>query len=276
MPDFFFSRGEDKRGPQKKRRIERKDEGGRQAADHLPTRSVLFVEYSEGSLLAKRVRETLARIEGIIGCKIKTVERSGLPLARQFPLTRLWEGLPCSRLDCVTCQQEGETIYPCTMRSVTYQNICLTCHPGGGEKRPKFDKEVKVPALYVGESARSLYERGKEHRQAYRERREDSHILKHQVLHHGGKDNPKFHLRPIEFHRTALNRQISEAVKISRLGEAGLLNSKGEFNRSRIARLSLGSSLEEVEEPEAVDKEGEENEEKVLKWEGTKLEMRRK
>ena len=42
-----------------------------------------------------------------------------------------------------------------------------------------------------------------------------------------------------------MNRQLSEAVKIGRFGEENLLNSKGEYNRSRIARLSLGEMVVE-------------------------------
>ena len=58
----------------------------------LPTRSVIFVEYSEGGILIKKVREVLRRMEGILGCKIKAVEKTGVPISRQFPLTNLWEG----------------------------------------------------------------------------------------------------------------------------------------------------------------------------------------
>ena len=113
-------------------------------------------------------------MEGIVGCRIKAVERAGLALARQFPLTRLWYGVPCSREGCITCNQEGEEIYPCTRRSITYKNICLRCHPGGGMKKEKMDSQVLVPSIYIGETSRSLFERGREHWKAYREKREDS------------------------------------------------------------------------------------------------------
>ena len=136
------------------------------------------------------------------------------PLTRQFPLTRLWDGIPCSREGCITCEQGGEEIYPCTRRSLTYKNICLRCHPGGGEKKEKLDNKVEVPAVYIGETSRSLYERGRDHWRDYNEGRENSHILNHHVLHHGGEGVPRFHLRPLAFHKTALNRQLSEAVRI--------------------------------------------------------------
>ena len=207
-------------------------------------------------------------LEGIIGCKVKVVERSGTSIARLFPLTRLWDGVPCARDDCVTCGQEGETIYPCNMRSLTYQNICLVCHPEGGSKKAKLNMESVVPGVYIGESARSLYERGREHWRGFKERREDSHIWKHQVLHHGGNTAPKFHLRPVEFHRTALHRQLSEAVKISRFGEENLLNSRGEYNRSRIARLSLGDA--EEEKKPVLEEDMSMGEKEQTSWEGEK------
>ena len=142
----------------KRRRLEWTGEEKR-----MPTRSVIFVDFTTDSGLAKMMRETLAKLETIIGCKVKTVERTGIPLTRQFPLTRLWDGIPCSREGCITCEQGGEEIYPCTRRSLTYKNICLRCHPGGGEKKEKLDDKVEVPAVYIGETSRSLYERGREH-----------------------------------------------------------------------------------------------------------------
>ena len=145
-----------------------------------------------------------------------------------------------------------------------YKNICLRCHPGGGAKKESLDNQVLTPAVYIGETSRSLFERGREHWKAFHEKRENSHILKHHILHHGGEGEPKFHLRPLSFHKTALNRQLSEAVKIGRVGEDNLLNSKGEYNRSHIARLTLEKPMKK----KAVDavkedyrpKEGEEDE----------------
>ena len=126
----------------------------------------------------------------------------------------------------------------CTKRNVVYENVCLNCHPEAGE-----GKEVKeggeLPAIYVGETCRSLAERGAEHWADYRAGAEGSHIFKHHVVHHKGAGQPKFHLRPVRYYRTALGRQVGEAVRIRRRGEGNLLNSKTEFNRCHITRLSL-------------------------------------
>ena len=61
--------------------------------------------------------------------------------------------------------------------------------------------------------------------------------MKHQLLTHQGEE-PEFIVRAVSFHKTALDRQVSEAVRIRRRGGEGrVLNSKAEFNRSYIPRL---------------------------------------
>ena len=93
--------------------------------------------------------------------------------------------------------------------------------------------------MYVGESARSANERTEEHWRGYREKREDSHILKHHILHHQGEGEPDFHMRVVGVYRSALTRQVAEAVRIRRWGEGVVLNSKSEFNRCQLGRLTL-------------------------------------
>ena len=176
----------------------------------------------------------MERLKVILGYNIKVVERAGTPLKLMFPLSKIGEGGECGRVDCISCTQEtrGETIPPCRKRSVLYENICLKCNPEAGdeEKMKKWTPPLHPPSIYVGESARSLYERGKEHWANYKAGLENSHILKHHLLHHKGEGKPEFHLRPIGFFRTALSRQIAEACRIQKLGEEIILNSKDEFN----------------------------------------------
>ena len=93
-----------------------------------------------------------------------------------------------------------------------------------GGKRKKLSPPQYPPSIYIGESSRSIYERGKEHWRGFRTKAEDSHIYKHQELHHKGQE-PNFHLRPIRFLRTAMTRQVYEAVLIQRWGEDVVLNS---------------------------------------------------
>ena len=100
-----------------------------------------------------------------------------------------------------------------------------------------------VPSIYVGETARSIQERSKEHWDGYKSKDKDNHIYKHWILHHQGEGEPRFVMRVVQFHRSALSRQVGEAIRIRRRGV--VLNSRGEFNRCKISRLSLEQVIKE-------------------------------
>ena len=90
---------------------------------------------------------------------------------------------------------------------------------------------------------------------------QDSHIMKHQLLHRQGAE-PEFTVRVVDYKKTALTRQLGEAVRIRRRGgEGAVLNSKGEFNRSRIPRLVV-----EETDPEEIEKLEEQRAQEVRKY----------
>ena len=75
------------------------------------------------------------------------------------------------------------------------------------------------PSLYVGETSRSIQERGQKHWGAARRKEDTSHMRRHQILEHGGEE-PRFLFQVVNYHTTALARQIKEAVCIRRRGGA--------------------------------------------------------
>ena len=120
-------------------------------------------------------------------------------------------------------------------------------------KTERIDKEKKkVKFKYIGESSRSCYERGKEHWTTFEDLSPTSHILKHYLLEHEGlkMEDLEFGIKVTGSYRSALERQIAEAIKIEFELEKGtkLLNSKAEFNRCEIPRLKIGSRKQELEE----------------------------
>ena len=128
---------------------------------------------------------------------------------------------------------------------MVYENVCLACKEGAKSGRRVVQKNLDVPSIYVGESSRSIKERADEHWQAFRTGDEGSHILKHQTLNHQNKE-PQFIMMVSSFHKSALERQVGEAVRIRRRGGQGaVLNSKSEFNRCRIPRLVVEEQDEE-------------------------------
>ena len=124
----------------------------------------------------------------------------------------------------------------------------MKCNPQASDGKPLKEPNTEVPSVYVGESGRSIMERGMEHWKDFHNKKEDSHILKHHSVHHDGIGEPQFHLRPVGFFRSALSRQVAEAVRIRRRG-CSVLNSKGEYNRCSITRLNLPDSGTEPQPP---------------------------
>ena len=63
-------------------------------------------------------------------------------------------------------------------------------------------------------------------------------MLCHEELEHGAYTKPDFVMRVVRSYKTALSRQVGEAIRIQkRGGEGAILNSKAEFNRCQIPRL---------------------------------------
>ena len=100
--------------------------------------------------------------------------------------------------------------------------------------------DVKL-AKYVGESARSAKERFSEHMEDADNQKADSHMYKHWQNQHGGR-RTEFLFTIVSFHLSALDRQIAEAVRISRTGGEKILNSKGEYNRCELPRIVAADS----------------------------------
>ena len=246
-------------------------------------KSVLFVEQTVGGELAKRLRELLHRLAPVMGFAVKVVERMGATLQSRFPQSGIWEGTQCGRNTCITCNQGAEQIEQCTKRSAVYENVCGLCDEGaGGKGAAKGGSNPDIPSVYVGETSRTIQERALEHWAAAkgsRKAREGSHIHKHMEQHHRG-EQPKFYLKVAGFYRSALARQMAEAVRIRRRGgEGAVLNSKAEYNRCYVPRLRLVEEQEaiEVEQAEAEELQivGEELDREDQSWERRKYMDRR-
>ena len=213
-------------------------------------KSILFVEQSPEGELAKRMREVLKSMEPTLGFKIKVVERGGQPLGSKFPLTNLWDGATCGRDACITCEQGGDKLPNCSKKNLMYENVCITCNPGAGGEEEMEQLKDDIPTVYVGETSRSVHERGKEHYEGAKKGNENNHMVRHMRMEHKGEGGgaPNFKLRVVKYYKTALARQVAEAVRIRRRGgEGAILNSRGEFNRSYIPRLVVREEDEEVD-----------------------------
>ena len=170
-------------------------------------------------------------MEPTLGFRVKVIERNGRSLGSKFPLNTLWAGAKCGRVECITCEQGGEEeLPPCTKSNLVYENICTRCNPGATGKREQENLRVDIPTVYIGETSRSIFERSKEHWEGAEKGSEKNHMIKHQKLEHNGEPDPHFHMKVKGFFKTALARQVAEAVQIRRRGgEGSILNLRGSF-----------------------------------------------
>ena len=216
-----------------------KSKTGKQARP--PTIGVMFIDQTPGGMLAKKLQEVEDRLAGASGYRIRMVELSGTQLQRLLPNTNPWSGQNCGRINCYTCDQGGEVLQDCKRRNILYESKCVLCNPKEEESKKKEGaKDLnKSKGIYVGESARSIFERAGEHQADRIAKNEDSHMVKHWLSSHRELNSPpKFRVEVVGSYQDAMTRQIAEAVRIDLRGE-DVLNSKSEYSRCKIPLLVI-------------------------------------
>ena len=173
---------------------------------------------------------------------------------------------------CETSQEtKGVKSQDCSKRNILYETWCQDCKQADEDEAIiKGDDPKKIPLYkYLGESARSGFERGTEHMEDRRLLDTGSHMIKHLLDRHRGEnfDDIKFRMRVLRYHRSAYERQIHESVAIqTQRKHHHILNSKSEFNWCALPRMSLQlgendyrkqreKELEEKEQEEELHKE---------------------
>ena len=136
-----------------------------------------------------------------MGDKTKIVEKAGTAVARLLINKDPWSNSICWRTDCELCKYEDKGTR-CNTKSITYQNTCQLCLRRG------------TNSVYIGESSRTLYKRSQEHFQEARnvKMKDKSHMQIHAAEEHDGEVN--FKIKVLKPHRSAMERQIGETVKI--------------------------------------------------------------
>ena len=248
----------ERKGVRKQRREEMK--GGKKDRKTVEVKSVVFIQQTKDSRLVKRLREVEERLGETTGYRIKFVEKVGEKLVDILCQSNPWKGNNCLREDCILCETKEETgkgrRQCCSSRNVTYETWCGTCEDREKERIEKESKEERKDEIvknkgensgvklhkYVGETGRSVYERGKEHKKDRIKWDKGSHMLKHIVEEHEEEDDTeiKFRMRIIRNHRSAFERQIFESIRIqNERRNHNILNSRTEYNRCALPRLEV-------------------------------------
>ena len=196
-----------------------------------PTAVMFIPRTPEGKLLT-RLREIEHKLSGI-SRPVRLVEEAGTKLLESLCRGDPWEKTHCQRDQCTTCAPSWGKVGDCRKKNVVYEDVCLTC------------KDADKSSRYIGESSRTMYERGLEHVSDVKNLGTVSHIREHVLAEHPDqaqalRDAPHtlFSMQIICPARTALSRQIREAVEIGYNKTGGvILNNKEEFTRCLIPSL---------------------------------------
>ena len=125
-------------------------------------------------------------------------------------------------------------------------------------KKRSLDKKLNGPFFhYIGETSRSAYERGQEHLKDLEFKRPKSHYLRHAVEFHSDvpPESLKFKMKVLSSHRTSFERQIREAVLIDYYSGPMLMNSKLEYTRCSLPKMSINMGNKQKEEDPMISKE---------------------
>ena len=196
--------------------------------------TLMQVPSSKDGRLFKMLTAAEPRLAKMSGYQVKYVESSGKPLSKVFP--PIQTSNHCHRKDCFVCLSSPKNKPSmCKAKSVVYSITCELC-----EKTHKQDPSVAHKGLYIGESARTLYERSIEHMRKLRRMEDSSCLFKHWAITHPELlEAPSFLFKVIKKHSDPLSRMINEAITILKCAS---MNSKSEYRGYKLARLTVSQS----------------------------------
>ena len=154
--------------------------------------------------------------------KMKVIERRGQTLKNILQKSEPLSDYKCERKEeCMVCKNGGKG--DCRRENVTYKISCNRC-----EK------------IYIGETSKNAFTRGQQHTQQLQNKDKQSVLNRHlQLDHREETEIPQFKMTVLKSHRSALDRQITEAIKISRTQRNKLMNNKTEWGHNKIVRMGM-------------------------------------
>ena len=209
--------------PKEWRRVEREEEKSRKKKSWYKSGgfdSVLFVPATPESKLKNMYQREI----GKSGFRVKVVEKVSTSLKSCLQKSSPFKPGRCEREDCFICTSGGTG--NCNTEGITYEIECLG------------DCEEKN--LYKGETADNGYNRGKKHRNDLQRRDiKNSPLWRHcRDIHNSRAQEFKMSVTGT-FRNDAMLRQITEAVQIENVNPEKLMNTRAEWNMTRVPRVTI-------------------------------------
>ena len=192
--------------------------------------SVLFVPSTPNSALAKTLREHEALNNQGRVSRIKIVEKAGRSLKSILAPNDPWGVSKCADPECFVCSTSvGDLKVSCRTPGILYKIFCTRCEEEGKK------------SVYVGQSGKNGYSRGKKHLEDFAARNNSHCMVIHCRVHHPNEQMlaSNFRMVPIRAYHTPLERQISEGLCIYNSDVDVLLNSGTEWMAGQVPRASV-------------------------------------
>jgi hypothetical protein len=182
--------------------------------------SVLFVPSTPGGELKRLYQREIIKS----GLRIKVVEKTGATLKSRLQTSNPFKGRQCDRDDCFICVSGGKG--NCNSEGITYEIKCMS--------------ECNEKDIYKGESADNGYTRGMKHKTDLRARNaNNSPLWRHcRDVHHGEMQEFQMNVTGT-FKDDAMLRQITEAIQIDNVAPGKLMNTRAEWNMTRVPRATV-------------------------------------
>ena len=184
-------------------------------------KSVLFIPATPNSELRDRLQQEINRME----IKIKVIERSGTKIIKHLQKNDPFKEKMCDdREKCLVCS--GENPGGCRDTGISYKINCT--------------EECEYE--YTGQTSNNGYTRGKKHEEDYKAKREDSALWKHCVNVHQN-ETQIFKMTIVDKCRNdPTKRQILESIRMQKVPTEMRMNSRSEWNSTRLPRISINTN----------------------------------
>ena len=155
------------------RELREKKKRRSKASWYKPHDTVMFCPPTPKSELANKFRDIVEKERKNGGISIKVVEKAGRKIRELLPGLKGKKN--CGREDCIIHTSGGNG--NCNKEGVVYKAQCMSCEADGKS------------SIYIGESSKSVYVRGRQHLAATRDpdRNASNAFAKHLREHHNGE-----------------------------------------------------------------------------------------
>ena len=170
----------------------------------------------------------VAEDEAAPGVKFKVIEKGGTQVKHIAQKSNPTATPGCADLACVSCKVDRKA--GCRQSNVCYEMDCQEC----SREAIRTDRE-QDRTVYVGETSRNLFTRGKEHWYKYQTNHSDSFMTKHQEEHHDSQQ-ADFTAKVTGKYSNCLSRQVAEGVAIRRC-KCNVLNGKSEWHQPALWKV---------------------------------------